>query len=52
MIIVHGFHPLTVIAKCSTLDVAAVLDPSLYVSVKAIKRISNSETELKKSLLI
>ena len=29
VIIVNGFQPLTIIAKCSILDVAAVLDPPL-----------------------
>ena len=29
VIIVNGFQPLTIITKCSILDVAAVLDPSL-----------------------
>ena len=28
-IIVNGFQPLTIITKCSNLDVAAVLDPLL-----------------------
>ena len=27
----NGFHPLTIITKSSTLDVAAVLDPPLMV---------------------
>ena len=29
VIIVNGFQPLTIITKCSILDVAAALDPSL-----------------------
>ena len=29
VIIVNGFQPLTIITKCSILDVAAVLDPLL-----------------------
>ena len=29
VIIVNGWKPLTIITKCSILDVAAVLDPSL-----------------------
>ena len=29
VIIVNGFQPLTIITKCSMLDVAAVLDPPL-----------------------
>ena len=31
VIIVNGFQPLTIITKCSTLDVAAALDPSLSI---------------------
>ena len=31
MIIVNGFQPLTIITKCSILDVAAVVDPSLIL---------------------
>ena len=31
VIIVNGFQPLTIITKSSTLDVAAVLDPSLML---------------------
>ena len=33
MIIVNGFQPLTIITKSSTLDVTAVLDPPLVLSV-------------------
>ena len=29
VIIVNGFKPLTIITKCSILDIAAVLDPPL-----------------------
>ena len=29
VIIVNGFQPLTIITKCSILDIAAVLDPPL-----------------------
>ena len=29
VIIVNGFQPLTIITKCSTLEIAAVLDPPL-----------------------
>ena len=29
---VNGFQPLTIMTKCSMLDVAAVLDPSLSIS--------------------
>ena len=32
VIIVNGFQPLTIITKCSILDVAAVLDLPLFVS--------------------
>ena len=32
VIIVNGFHPLTIITKCSILDVAAVLDPPLQTT--------------------
>ena len=31
VIIVNGLHPLTIITKCSYLDVAAVLDPPLFI---------------------
>ena len=31
VIIVNGFQPLTIITKCSILDVAAVLGPPLYM---------------------
>ena len=31
VIIVNGFQPLTIITKCSILDVAAVLDPRLMM---------------------
>ena len=31
VIIVNGFKPLTIITKCSILDVAAALDPPLLV---------------------
>ena len=33
MIIVNGFQPSTIITKRSILDVAVVLDPSLYMIV-------------------
>ena len=32
VLIVNGFQPLTIITKCSILDVAAVLDPLLSVT--------------------
>ena len=31
VIIVHGFHLLTIITNCSILDIAAVLDPPLNI---------------------
>ena len=31
VIIVNGLQPLTIITKCSILDVAAVLDPPLMI---------------------
>ena len=31
VIIVNGFQPLTIVTKRSTLDVAAALDPPLYL---------------------
>ena len=37
VIIVNGFQPLTIIAKCSILDVAAVLDPPLNTVFLKIK---------------
>ena len=33
VIIVNGFQPLTIITKCSILDVAAALDPPLPLQV-------------------
>ena len=33
VIIVNGWKPLTIITKCSILDVAAVLDPPLLLFV-------------------
>ena len=38
VIIANGFQPLTIITKCSILDVAAVLDPSLVVITTALRR--------------
>ena len=38
VIIVNGYKPLTIMTKCSILDVAAVLDPPLYkASLKSLK---------------
>ena len=34
VIIVNGLQPLTIITKCSILNVAAVLDPSLVIMMK------------------
>ena len=31
LIVVNGFQPLTIITKCSILDVAATLDPPLHI---------------------
>ena len=46
VIIVSGFLPLTIIAKCSILDVTAVLDPPLFsgcieknIGLKCVKEI-------------
>ena len=36
VIIVNGFHALTITTKCSILDVAAVLDPPLAMVVLLI----------------
>ena len=33
VILVNGFQPLTIMTKCSILDVAAVLDPPLIMGV-------------------
>ena len=33
VIIINGFQPLTIITKCSILDVAAVLDPPLATTI-------------------
>ena len=43
VIIVNGFQPLTVITKCSILDVAAVLNPPLgiYDITSKIKHFTN-----------
>ena len=32
VMIINGFQPLTIITKCSILDVAAVLDPPLLIT--------------------
>ena len=37
VILVNGFQPLTIITKCSILDVAAVLDPPLQI-IKDFRR--------------
>ena len=39
VIIVNGFQPLTIITKCSILDVAAVLDPPLPSSSSCLDNI-------------
>ena len=43
VIIVNGFQPLTIITKCSILDVAAVLNPPLgiYDITSIIKHFTN-----------
>ena len=33
VIIVNGYQPLTIVTKCSILDVAAVLDPLLFIEI-------------------
>ena len=38
VIIVNGFQPLTIITKCSILDVAAVLDPPLVRTITKKKK--------------
>ena len=42
MIIVNGFQPLTIITKSSILDVAAALDPPLYIYIYAVCVISEN----------
>ena len=51
MIIIYGFQPLTVITKCSTLDVTAVLDPPVIKSNPGSCRLLSSQQifELRKS---
>ena len=39
VIIVNGFQPLTIITKRSILDVAAVLDPPLYIIIIILRQI-------------
>ena len=53
VIIVNGWKPLTIITKSSILDVAAVLDPSLYCSHYANKRktLRNRKHALDKNIL-
>ena len=41
VIIVNGWKPLTIITKCSTLDVAAVLDPPLKIHDIRSKGVEN-----------
>ena len=47
VIIVNGFQPLTIITKCSILDVAAVLDPplvafdNLLINLREISKYTN-----------
>ena len=42
VIIVNGFQPLTIITKCTILDVAAVLDPSLILLIHACNDYQNA----------
>ena len=44
VIIVNGFEPLTIITKCSILDVAAVLDPTLIITITKASKNSNLDT--------
>ena len=37
VIIVNGFQPLTIITKCSILDVVAVLDPPLGTMFRSVQ---------------
>ena len=47
VIIVNGLQPLTIITKCSILDVAAVLDPPLTIECKfEIEQLPFSEADL------
>ena len=39
VITVNGFQPLTIITKCSILDVAAVLDPPLVTGMTHLGKI-------------
>ena len=48
VIIVNGFQPLTIITKRSTLDAAAVLDPSLQ---KGLDTISVEDCDLRLFIL-
>ena len=36
VIIVNGFQPISIIAKCSILDVAAILDPPNLKKIKTV----------------
>ena len=44
VIIINGFQPLTIITKCSILDVEAALDPPLIKKYKSSIRITLSHT--------
>ena len=48
MIIVNGFQPLTIITKCSILDIAAVLGPS-QVSTKETDRFKEETSKLQEN---
>ena len=43
VIIIYGFQPLTIITKCSTLDVTAVLDPPVIKSNPGSCRLLSSQ---------
>ena len=45
VIIVNGWKPLTIIIKCSILDVAAALDPPLIVAYKLNKCLFPTENK-------
>ena len=47
VIIVNGFQPLTIITKCSILDVAAALDPPLVSVGEVVNKMSNHTRKIK-----
>ena len=48
VITVNGFQPLTIITKCSMLDVAAALDPPLLLKYKRSKSADENPENMKK----